>query len=237
MWWTQIGERVLTGAEAELFGHALGVVLDEVEEAHRDAQSEDDEWTASLTAFDDLTYGQKIQVFATVAEGLLLPEVPKVRLTAAVEAGVAAVYEQLKTYVEMEIDAEDLPDEDERDRQRRETYRHFWRRKILAVCDQYGMQEPDPSDPESDEPVTEGCADKEQWDLLIERIMGRILWDRDYEDGDLLLDLPPEGAREVRELLGITTDYHQAIPDDLTEKQAAAALARIKQLLHKVAPA
>jgi hypothetical protein len=31
-------------------------------------------------------------------------------------------------------------------------------------------------------------------------------------------------------------DYHQAIPDDLTEKQAAAALARIKQLLHKVAP-
>jgi hypothetical protein len=122
MWWTQTGERVLTGAAAELFGHALGVVLDEVEETHRDAQSEDDEWTASLTAFDDLTYGQKIQVFTTVAEGLLLP------------------------------------------------------------------------------------------------------------------DLPPERAREVRELLAITPDYHQAIPDDLTEKQAAAALARIKQLLHRVAP-
>ncbi len=127
-------------------------------------------------------------------------------------------------------------DEDEQGWSRGETSRHFWRRKILAVYAQFGMQEPDPSGPESDEPVTESCADQEQWDSLIERIMELILWDRDYEDGDLLLDLPAERAREVRELLAITPDYHQAIPDDLTEKQAAAALARIKQLLHKVAP-
>jgi hypothetical protein len=31
MWWTQIGETKLKGAEAELFGHSLALILDEPE--------------------------------------------------------------------------------------------------------------------------------------------------------------------------------------------------------------
>jgi hypothetical protein len=65
MWWTQNGNRVLEPKEAVLFAESL---LDLLEDFNL---SDNDDYPLGITAFDRLTYGQKISVLSTVANGLL----------------------------------------------------------------------------------------------------------------------------------------------------------------------
>ena len=81
MWHTNNGDRTLEGAEAKLFAYTLWDFLCELE-------VEGGDFDAGLKAFDCLTYGQKLSVLSAVANGLLKPDVPIRKLTAAVESAL-----------------------------------------------------------------------------------------------------------------------------------------------------
>jgi hypothetical protein len=98
MWLTPDGERILQGAEARLFREALAVVVDMVREDYEGHQE------FGAPPFDNLQPNQKLAVLADVGIALLQEDRPMPRLTAVREAAVAAVYEAVMIWVEMEID-------------------------------------------------------------------------------------------------------------------------------------
>ena len=57
-----------------------------------------------MGCFDNLTYGQRISVLATIGNGLFRKDVTPVDLTAVVEGAIAAVFKHLKNSIVFEID-------------------------------------------------------------------------------------------------------------------------------------
>ena len=200
MWRTSCDERTLHGAEARLFAEALLSLLDE-------AQSDQlYDYDLGLACFDSLTYGQKVSVLATIGNGLLREDVPVVPLTAVLEGGVAAVFQHLRNSVTVEID---LPELGTR-----------WRGLIAAALREMEAEEvPEPA-----------CDDEDEWDIGIQELSDCILWDADYEDGDLYLDRPPEEARDLMDNMWIGDGYYDAIAEDLTEEQAESQVAELRKL-------
>ena len=67
MWWTSVGERVLRGAEWNLFREGLSRLWDDVE------ISDDDDverGTTGVAVFDGLRKAERLALMATVARGL-----------------------------------------------------------------------------------------------------------------------------------------------------------------------
>jgi hypothetical protein len=189
MWRTNIGERTLEGVEARLFADCLWDLLED----HNLSESND--YELGIRVFDGLSYPQKIGVLHEVGLALLKPEVPCPPLTAVLEGGVAAVFRHLRISVEIEID--EPPD-----------YRPTWRQRIARTCRECEV----PDIPRA------SSADEDAWDDCIQALNDRILWDEDYEDGEYLMDGPPERNAELRKSLRITDDYFAAIAPDPKDK-------------------
>ena len=203
MWHTNNGDRTLEGAEASLFALTLWDFLCELE-------VEGGDFDAGVRAFDRLTYGQKLSTLSAVANGLLKPEEPIRKLTAAVESAIAAVFEYLKILVILEIDEPEIPSS--------------WRQMILAVRRMSGAKDlPD-----------ENCQDEEEWLFQIEELSCLILWDHDFEDENLYLDKPPEEAWVLKGFMDIDDDYFLDIPDDLKLKEIETTLGELKALCQSV---
>ena len=84
-----------------------------------------------------------------------------------------------------------------------------WREQAIAAGREVGIEDlPDPSDQDFDE-----------WDLLIEGLECRLLWDDDWDMADHL-DAAPEVARRIKRKLGILDDYFVAIPRDPSDADA-----------------
>ena len=86
MWRTSTGDRILKGAEAELFQAALREFCDNLTDCH----ATDEEYDVGLQGFDSLTYVQKLAVLLTASESLLDSEKPTPKLTAVLECAAAA---------------------------------------------------------------------------------------------------------------------------------------------------
>ena len=203
MWHTNNGDRTLEGAEAGLFACTLWDFLCELE-------VEDGDFDAGLKAFDRLTYGQKLSVLSAVANGLLKPEEPIRKLTAAVESAIAAVFEYLKILVILEIDEPEIPSS--------------WRNMILAARTESGAE---------DLP-SEDCDGHQEWLIQVEELSYLILWDYDFEDEDLYIDKPPEEASRLKEFMRIKDDYFLEIPDDLRPQKIETTLSELKALCRSV---
>jgi hypothetical protein len=203
MWWTPDGERVLQGAEAQLFLEALGVLVDMVRD--------DDErmWRFGAPPFDNLQPNQKLAVLAQVGSALLRDDQSMPKLTAVLEAAVGAVYESIRVMVEIEIDE---PVE--------EREWSSWRELVLAACRERGIE--DLLDPESE--------DLDNWEVLVECQADTVLWDQDWKDTDDHLDADPKASRMVKNLLGIDEDYYVAVPPDPTEKEMEGIRATLRVL-------
>jgi hypothetical protein len=113
MWHTSHGDRTLRGQEAAVFAESMRSLLDFA------ATMGWDQYPVEIPAFDNLTSGQKVHALLTVAQGLLCEEVPKVQLTAALEATVAAVFYQLETMVTLELDDPEAG--------------HYWKDRVKAA--------------------------------------------------------------------------------------------------------
>jgi hypothetical protein len=205
MWRTSCGERTLEGAEARVFAEALLCLLDEA------LMDRFEDYPSGVNCFDDLTYGQKVAVLATVGQGLLCPDAPAVELTAALEGAIAAVFEKLREGVMLEIDEPEMGTSS----------------RDLVVAARQAM--------EGEEIPNPMCTDRDEWDFQIQELADAILWDADYEDGYLYLDRPPEDAQALRMLTRISEEYYLFIPDDLTDAVAERQLAELRSLATPIA--
>ena len=96
-----------------------------------------------------------------------------------------------------------------------------WRELVLAACEATGI---------SDELPPADSTDLDEWQLLLECLSGRILWDENWADGELHLDLPPETATAVKSAMGIDGDYFTAIPRDPPDAEIPQLISRLREL-------
>jgi hypothetical protein len=171
MWWTPDGERILQGAEAQLFREALGVLVDMVGD---DAIGD---WQFNAPPFDALHRNQKLALLAQVGIALLHEDQPMPKLTAVLEAAVGAIYESIRIMVEIEVDQ---PAEDQE--------QSSWRELVLTACQQRGID--DLLDPESE--------DLDEWEVLVECLADTVLWDQDWKDSQTRAPASEARFREWR---------------------------------------
>ncbi len=203
MWHTNCGERTLEGAEARLFAEALWDFVSELE-------VEEGDYDVGLEVFDRLTYGQKVSLLSIIAAGLLKPDEPMRKLTAAVEGAIAAVFDPLKMVVIIEIDEPEI--------------KSSWRKMILAARREVGAEEL----------PKEGCEDYQEWLIEIEELAYLILGDYDVEDEDLYIDKPPEEAQRLKDFMRMRDDYFLEIPEDLKPKEIETKLTELKTLCQSI---
>jgi hypothetical protein len=126
---------ILRGAEWELFREGLDTLWDWVESSAADPDISD----TGTPAFDRLQMGQKLALLASVGTALSEEGVPRPDLTVNTESAVAAVFGQIASEVEKEIDQSrdsdwlanpDTPEEATR-----------WRRLVLAAYREAMLQD------------------------------------------------------------------------------------------------
>jgi len=204
MWRTECGERILKGTEARVFAEALSGLLDEA------IQGILDDYELGIRCFDVLTFGQEISVLAIIGNGLLRQDVTPVELTAVVEGAIAAVFQHLKYEISYDIDEPECP--------------RPWRKWVVAARQEMGGEDIPPVN----------CRDIDSWTCEVEELADRILWDSDYEDGDMYLDHPPEKSKELIDWMEIDDNYFTAIAEDLTDEQAQATIKELRKLCDSI---
>jgi hypothetical protein len=206
MYNTPDGIRVLQGAERRLFVESLGMLVDMLTLG---------EFSTDIQVLEDLTRSQTIAVYHAAARALLAEDEPPPVLTAVIEGAVAGVYRHVRDMISLELDLgemEDVGDSECGDLPERPS----WRERTIAAGREVGIEDlPNPADQDLDD-----------WDLLVECLEGRVLWDDDWDMVDHL-DATPEVARRVKAKLGIADDYFVAIPDDPSDAEAARLLAEL----------
>jgi hypothetical protein len=203
--------RVLTEPEWALFAAGVDLLWDWIES---DIEAGGDDANLGLVAFDRLTSEQKLVMLADVANALRTVSVPLPRHTASNEATIAAVFSVLRGALELEIDVatdDEMPPS------------ASIRQLLLACC----------SDADDYDDLLPGVSseDLEEWGLILEEIVDRILWDCDYQSSNDLMDLPPDVARQVRPVVGIDEEYDLTIPPDPDEAALVAARRKLTQLV------
>jgi hypothetical protein len=204
MWRTECGERILLGAEARVFAEALSTLLDYA------IVDQFEDYESGVACFDNLTYGQKISVLATIGNGLFRKDVDPVNLTAVVEGAIAVVFQELKDSILFEIDTPEFGTD--------------WRDLVVAARKEADVE---------DVPAPK-CTDVDEWELEVEGLSDRILWDRDYEDGHIYMDHPPEKTQWLKQMARIPDNYYTDIADDLTDEEAAATIKELKKLCDSI---
>ena len=203
MYQTSKGERTLTGAERQLFEASLGMMVDLLHVQDMDF---------GVQSFDNLQRGQKLFALYQVGRGLLNPSEPAPRLTAYLEATVAAIYYFALDQVEQEIACTESPDEST-----------YWRSLALQAASEAG---------EMDELPSASCSEKDEWEIVLESLEGAVLWDRDFEL-QVGMDVAPEQAESWKSQLGIDGDYFTAVPFDVPGAQYNLYLDALKGLTPK----
>lgn len=212
MWRTSLGLRTLAGCEAELVRQLLGYVYYQISVTW---QTPDEPFGSGVSLFDRLDIPQQLALLAEVGQALLRPDQPAPELTSLREATVSVLYEQLRFCVADEIDGE----------LRTSRPHRYWRQLIVRACDEAN------TGPEPMEHPAHDAEDLDAWDLVIEALTDRILWDRDWEMEDLFADAVPERGRELKQLLGIDDGYFRDIAPDPTEQQLALVRAQLNALV------
>jgi hypothetical protein len=211
MWRTPRGDRVLTEPEWALFAAGVDVLWDWVES---EIDTGADDANLGLAAFDGLTPEQKLVMLADVANALRIALVRTPKHTASNEATIAAVFIVLRGELECEIDV--ATDE--------EVTPCTSIRQLLLACCSIAEGYEDPLPDASNE-------DLEAWDWILDEIVDRILWDCDYQSSNDLMDLPPDAAQQIRQIVGIDEEYNLTIPPDPDESTLAAARRKLTQLV------
>ncbi len=209
-WSTNLGDRTLVGAEAELFRYAVSEMVEIVEDELGGCIGIG-HWGVNL--FEELEPEARLAMLAEVTEALLRKTPACPRLTSLNEATVAAVFAHIGRMVQLEIEsADDMEDP------------YIYRARILAA-----EREFDDAEDIDDERPDMRCTDWDRWEQLVENAADRILWDRDYECVGLM-DLSPDVAATVHDTLSISNDYYRAVPPNPDEDDLEAIRATLAEL-------
>lgn len=210
-WHTPSGDRYLVGEEAEIVRDSLAAMLQELASCR---ETEESPWEYGIALFDDLTWQQQLAVLNRLAVSLLQETDQTLELSGINEAAVAAIYQNIFQQIELEIELHTVSPPE---------FRCRWRQ---ATADAYyeTTDDPDAIDIEVD------CVDVDQWSLIVELLTDLVLWDRDFEMVDEMVDAPPERAAAMRAALGITPGYYTAIAPDPGDHQVDGLFESLESL-------
>ncbi len=183
MWNTAIGKRTLVGAERRLVVSTAWGLADFISDAAPEGKA-----IFGIVLFDRLTWQQQMLMLEKVLTTLVDPTIPAPQSSALLEATVAAIYAQLRTSIEIELDDAKMEVDamlDEPD--------HFDVRMEIVVA----LQEPVDTDEPIEEPPEGGwptilCDEIDEWELAIDSLRSRILADEDWQMEALAMDLAPQ---------------------------------------------
>lgn len=221
MWDTSKGLRTLDGAEAYLIRELVHYLLDqilvgiEIDEPHR----------TDVAIFDALQPTQQLVMLHEVAMGLLNPAVDPVTLSAINEATIYAMFCELRSLIEVEIDFQ----------RRGEPQKKSIRATVIDAWQQHQQWEQeesaDPSDDDLMIPSRDGT-DVDQWSWFVELLADEILWDRDFDLDSLVADIHPQRAHLLKQHLGIQRDYYSTVAPDVPDVDIDS----ISELIRKLVP-
>lgn len=177
----------------------------------------DDPWLFEIPQFDAVTPGQQLALLAEVGRALFRKSVRAPVHTAINEAAIYAIFRALELSVQFEIDGEAASE--------KSTRQLIW--EWIAAEREHGAEGPDDDDDDAGV-LTPECDDFEAWQFEIECIADKILWDRDWELDDLLVDCSPQKAQLMKRYLGIDDDYFTAIAPDPRD------LAPVRRALNRI---
>ncbi|MCO8122260.1 hypothetical protein NHH03_10960 [Stieleria sp. TO1_6] len=224
-WHTPSGDRHLVGEEAELVRDSLATMVQELASCR---ETEEDPWEYGVTLFDDLTWQQQLAVLDMLATYLLQETGSTVELSGINEAAVAAVYQNIAQQIELEIELHPVSPAQFQCRWRQAALDAYLENEEDDVVRQEALAES--TDQVSAFDIDANCMDVDQWRWLIELLADRVLWDRDFDLVNEMVDAPPERAAAMRAALGITPGYYTAIAPDPTDHQVDALFQSLEEL-------
>ena len=219
MWHSSRGDRTLRGGEAALVASAIETMIDALT-VHLDDQDEpgdDDDYRSisdcesGISVYDRLNACQRIGLLHQLAKYLLSDTSRTLKLTAASDAGVAAIFVEIRDQLAIELDLESSLAADDC---------FYWRRLVVEALHELASeaQDYDPQDFDDFPSVT--CRDLYVWEDTVDQMVSAILWDRDFEMADGFLDQDPVVSSQRRKLLGIDQDYFTEVSPDPPPKEA-----------------
>lgn len=177
-------------------------------------------WEFGVDQFDSLLPDQQLALLAEIGRALFYRSVRAPIHTAINEAGVYVIFRALLNSIELEIDGIQCHDTPSR---------HL-------VCDFLAAYVSDEEFAEFDEEneggrLTPESVKIDDWEFEIECIADRILWDRDFELGDLMIDCVPEKAEFLKSYLAIDDEYFTSISPD--PRYLVQVRRTLRRLLHE----
>lgn len=217
MWHTSAGDRVLTGAERDVYVLGLGILLDEVDLADEEAEFLFGSDIPKL--FKDMPYQQKVVSLHVVTKALLEPDEPALPLRAWNEATIHAVYSALSDIVALEVDYTNdgtyKTDED----------RYELRRVIFPALASFSREQLTLARVPHGMPLTHPIGTV--WENIVTILSDAVLWDWDYEE-DKVTDADPAKVQQLKEQMGIDPEYYAEAPP----LDNAAAIAAAEKYLY-----
>jgi hypothetical protein len=144
------------------------------------------------------------------------------------EAAVAAIYQNIVQQIELEIELHLVSPVEFRTRWRQSVLEAYRENEEEDVVQQEILSQD--ADNASVFDIDVDCLEVDRWQWLVELLADRVLWDRDFEMVNEMIDAPPERAAAMRAALGITPEYYTAIAPDPTDHQLDALFESLEGL-------
>jgi hypothetical protein len=179
-WRTHLGNRVLEGIEAEVYLTAMQHAIDYLQDASE--YDEDFEVKTYDRMFDLASFDQKVILLHTCLSALLKPEVEIPEFSNVLEAAAYFPFAFLLIRVEEEIE---LSKGNWFEEDNEAELRYFYRRLVWKAFEEYVRPRWKAAEAEygvdEDEVAFNKHSDNfELWDQVIEDLIDRIFWDRDW---------------------------------------------------------
>lgn len=225
-WHTNIGDRILTDIEAEVYLTAMQHTIDYLE----DALEYDDDFDVKTydRMFDLASFDQKILLLYTVLSALLKPDVEIPELSNVLEAAAYFPFAFLRRRIaeEIELSQGNWLDEDD------EELGYFYRRLVWKAFEEYMLPNWKAAEGEygvdkNEAAFNDRSENLDLWDQAIEDLMDRIFWDRDWMvtwTNPRILDGIED---EISQPLGLDDYFTNRLPK-VSAEESAVALAEIR---------
>jgi hypothetical protein len=223
-WDTQLGLRVLQGAEAELYlmalQHTVAYLWDIVE------LDDDLNIRTGDRIFDSASVEQKIILLHQCLSALLKPEIPAPSLTNIMEAAAFLPFAFLQMRIEEEIEDEmSLPRQEDDD-----DFTYFYRRLTWNAYDALFLSSQETVDGENDEPFNLDwhSTNVDDWEDAIDHLADLIFYDRDWQMTALRPQLLDGLEKDFSEQTGIYEEYITNRLPKVSSEQVATVLLEIQ---------
>jgi hypothetical protein len=226
-WHTHIGDRILTGIEAEVYLTAMQHAIDHLQDALE--YGDDFDVKTYDRMFDLASFDQKVFLLHHCLSALLKPNVASPELSNVLEAAAYFPFAFLRNRVvgEIELSKGDWFEEDND-----EELQFFYRRLVWEAFEEYVLPNWKAAEAEygvdEDEAAFNHRSDNlDLWEQAIDDLIDRIFWDRDWMmtwTNPQVLDGVED---EISEPLGLDDYFTNRLPK-ATAEESAIALAEIR---------